>query len=110
MLKMNYSSVGGIQEIETLLGNTSVGRLTWDEDEVIWVEVLEQYRRCGIGRRMWDYSQTFAIPARHSPCRSRLGDLWARSVGGELPTMADDEDSKYAMSFLDQLDMAGGAW
>lgn len=85
-ITIRYESFMDSHEVYAMHEESIVGTMMWDDSgEISWIEVNHSMRRQGVGRRMWEYSQQCDPPARHSPVRSRLGDLWARSVGGYVP-------------------------
>lgn len=72
------------------VGTEVVGRmLVAGDGEIQWIVVDKQYRRRGYARAMWLYAQDCGIEIKHSPHRTPEGELWARSVGGQLPTVDD---------------------
>lgn len=103
---LKYESFGdevtSIHEINAIMDGATVGSLMWDETgEISWVEVHKDYRRRGIASQMWSSSQHIDPPARHSSRRSRLGNLWAHKVGGELPDLSEE-----VIEFMPLLDSA----
>lgn len=77
-----------------------VGMMEWfkNNGRVSELFVGKEFRRKGVATGMWNEAKRISkenpeIPEpRHNPQRSRKGDAWARSVGGDLPPL---EDGKY---------------
>ena len=79
----------------------TIGALLLRHDgEVRNVVVKDEYRRKGIATGMWNHAVKAGLNPQHSESRTYLGNLWAKSVGGEapenqLPTSDSDYDDYY---------------
>lgn len=82
---------------------SDVGVMNWFKTggQVSELFVGRDFRRRGVATGMWNEAQRIAqqdpsVPApRHNPMRSRAGDKWARSVGGELPPLDGGKYTPY---------------
>ena len=86
-------------EITAFADSEQVGRMVWSSEngEISHLNVSEKMRRQGIATSMWDTAHEEAgtrsiTPPVHSSTRTQLGDNWAKSVGGHVPTLEDDVD------------------
>lgn len=68
------------------------GWMQWREDtgEVQHVSVVGYSRRQGVATTLWNRAHRLAeergiTAPQHSPARTKEGDAWAKSVGGDLP-------------------------
>lgn len=65
-----------------------VGRMEWDigTGDIQGINVQPSHRRKGIATAMWNLAQDITgNNVGHSPVRSDEGDVWAKSVGGDIP-------------------------
>ena len=69
-----------------------VGTMDWNKrsGRVFDIQVHPNHRRKGLASHMWDFAKQTAQELglqepKHSPTRTKKGDLWAPTVGGELP-------------------------
>lgn len=65
-----------------------VGELTYHEGthEVLNVDVPPEHQRKGVATAMWNAARSQGIDLQHSATRTPEGDVWARSIGGPLPS------------------------
>lgn len=84
----------GFASIIALDGLAPIGHLRWDveDGEITFVLVDSFHRRRGVATALWAAALEVVAgegwePLRHSAGRSLEGDLWARSVGGDLPPL-----------------------
>jgi len=69
-----------------------VGTMDWNKQSkrVFDISVHPDKQRQGIASHMWDLAHQVSAEMgkpgpKHSPNRTGMGDMWAKSVGGELP-------------------------
>jgi hypothetical protein len=75
-----------------------IGRMKWRPygGSIANIDVNEEHRRQGVATGMWNTATRLneenpdIVAPNHSIHRSRAGDAWAKSVGGELPPLDDD--------------------
>lgn len=80
-----------------------IGYMSWVKGSGIVSDVMVKpnFRRQGVATALWNEAnkiaqQTPTVPApRHNSMRSRVGDQWARSVGGEVPPLKGDQFMPY---------------
>ena len=107
--QFHYEKVEGVEGAEAMDGGTyhqviarhpetgeQMGHLAWDDTSVHGLGTAPAYRRQGVATKMWQHANQLAAqgiaPApRHSSIRTKEGDAWARSVGGDLPPRHDVE-------------------
>ena len=72
-------------------GNNA-GSMEWSKSsgQIEDLLVHPEARRQGVASHMWDFAKQTAQELglkepKHSPTRTKEGDLWAPTVGGELP-------------------------
>jgi|TARA_R110000787_G_scaffold336_8_gene1223 GNAT superfamily N-acetyltransferase len=77
----------------------AIGFIEWDRDsgEVEKIYVGDKIRRNGVGTYIWDTAEEWAeenqeLPPEHSSRRSKDGDEFAKSMGGNIPSLTDDID------------------
>jgi GNAT superfamily N-acetyltransferase len=59
-----------------------VGRMAWNSDEILRLEVAKEHQRRGLATAMWHMGQRQPVKPRHSEELSDEGEAWMRSVGG----------------------------
>ena len=76
--------------------NQMVGFITWHPKtgSVEYVRTHENYRGLGVASTLWERASKLSADTgirapKHSRHRTEEGDVWAKSVGGELPKRAD---------------------
>lgn len=96
---MDHPSFTPEHEITAVADSGQVGRMVWNSEdgEISHLHVGENVRRRGIATSMWETAHEEAeargiTPPEHSSTRTKLGDSWARSVGGHVPRLTDDVD------------------
>lgn len=80
-------------------GGMDLGYIIWDKEtgEVENIFVGKFVRRQGLGTYLWEQATEYSnkigcAPPEHSPRRTRSGDLFAKSIGGRIPSLTDDID------------------
>ena|ERR1035437_9131154 len=76
--------------IEAFKDGAQIGHLEWHgtTHRITSVEVEEEHGHQGVASEMWKRSQEIRPKAQHSADRTKMGDNWARKVGGTRPRSA----------------------
>jgi GNAT superfamily N-acetyltransferase len=88
-IQLKHNSNGSHHWIEAYhpdfgLGNVPVGELSWSKKtgEITNVGVDKDYRKGGIGRRMYEEAHNYDPKPLHSKNKTKDGIKWAKKVGG----------------------------
>ena len=70
--------------------NRTVGWMHWDKGVIRKIDVNDNWKRSGLGRRMWERASEITPGLSHSDNRTDEGQGFAKAVGGPLPERVQD--------------------